>query len=150
MRIEAYLQQSPVCEINRAFRRIDQHLTRLLRPTGLHFVEALVISCILFEEPATVTPSLLADTFAMTRGNISHCIASLEAKGLLSRQVDAEDARVFHLRLKPAGRKCAMQVVSTLDRLQRTFENKIASPELQGAIRMIRVVEELCAIGQSS
>lgn len=149
MRIDAYLQQSPICEINRAFRRIDQHLARLLLPTGLHFIEALVISSILFEEPGTVTPSLLADTFAMTRGNISHCIASLEAKGLLSRQVDAEDARVFHLRLKPSGRKCAMQVVCTLDRLQRTFEKKIAPAELKGAIRTIRSVEELCAVGQS-
>lgn len=150
MRIDAYLQQSPVCEINRAFRRINQHLTRLLLPTGLHLVEALVISSILFEEPGTVTPSLLADTFAMTRGNVSHCISSLEAKGLLSRQVDAEDARVCHLRLKPAGRKCAMQVVSTLDRLQRTFEKRIAPAELQGAIRTSRAVEKLCAAGQSS
>ena len=124
MRIDAYLQQSPVCEINRAFRRIDQDLTRLLLPTGLHFVEALVISSILFEEPGTVTPSLLADTFATTRGN--------------------------HLRLKPAGRKCAMQVVRTLDRLQRTFEKRIAPAELRGAIRTIRAVEELCAAGQSS
>jgi DNA-binding MarR family transcriptional regulator len=147
MRIDAYLQQSPVCEINRAFRRINQHLTRLLLPTGLHLVEALVISSILFEKPGTVTPSLLAETFAMTRGNVSHCISSLEGKGLLSRQADAEDARVCHLRLKPAGRKRAMQVVSTLDRLQRTFEKKIAPADLQGAIRTIRAVEKLSATG---
>jgi len=144
------LQQSPVCEISRAFRRIDQHLTRLLLPTGLHLVEALVISSILLEEPHTVTPSLLADTFAMTPGNISHCISSLEAKGLLLRQVDAEDGRVCRLRVKPAGRKCAMQVVSTLDHLQRTFEKRITPAELQGAIRTIQAVEELCAAGQSS
>jgi DNA-binding MarR family transcriptional regulator len=150
MRIETYLQQSPVYEISRAFRRVDQHLTRLLLPTGLHFVEALMISSVLFEEPGTVTPSQLAETFTMTRSNISHCISSLEAKGLISRQVDAEDTRVCHLRLKPAGRKCAMQVVSILDRLQRTFERKIMAAELQGAIRTIRAVEEVCAAGRSS
>jgi hypothetical protein len=43
-----------------------------------------------------------------------------------------------------------MQVVRTLDRLQRTFEKKIASAERRGAIRTIRAVEELCATGQPS
>ena len=96
------------------------------------------------------TSSLLADTFATTRGNISHCIASLEARCCCHAKWTPRMPESFTSALNPAGRKCAMQVVRTLDRLQRTFEKKICAAELRGAIRTIRAVEELCAAGQSS
>jgi DNA-binding MarR family transcriptional regulator len=49
-----------------------------------------------------VKPSYLAETFQTTRGNVSHCISSLEAKGLSRRRIDAEDARALELVLEPA------------------------------------------------
>jgi len=35
---------------------------------------------------------------------VSHCVSSLEAKGLLQRKIDPEDARAFLLTLETAGK----------------------------------------------
>src|SRR5258708_29534158 len=122
MRIEAFLQQSPLFEINRASRKFASSLNGILGSGDTNFLEALVLLSILFEEPNTVGPSQLADVLSTTRGNIGHCISSLEAKGLLRRRIDPEDARGFQLFIKPQGRKCAMGAMRTLDELQRQLE----------------------------
>jgi DNA-binding MarR family transcriptional regulator len=62
----------------------------------------LVLAAIFFEKKGGVKPSYLAETLQTTRGNVSHCISSLEAKGLLRRRIDAEDARALELVLEPA------------------------------------------------
>ena len=99
---------------------------------------------LLFEKPLSVSPSRLAETFSTTRGNISHCVSSLEAKGLLGRKIDPKDARAYQLILMPAGKKSAMQVVRTLDRLQAAFEKGIGVAELKAALQVIRQVEQIC------
>ena len=53
---------------------------------GLGFMEGLLLAAIFFEAPRPIKPSHLAETFATTRGNVSHAISSLEAKGLVQRR----------------------------------------------------------------
>jgi DNA-binding MarR family transcriptional regulator len=108
-------------------------------------LEALVLVSIFFEKPLTVSPSSLAEAFSTTRGNISHCVSSLEARGLLGRSIDPQDARAFRLMLKPAGRKFAMQLVRTMDRMQSCFEDSVGKKELETAIKVIRQVEQICS-----
>lgn len=149
MRIESFLRQSPIFEASRLSRRLDAELSTILRAEELSFFESLVLVAIFFEESqqsgGAVKPSQLAETFSTSRGNISHCISSLEEKGLLLRKIDAEDARGFHLSLKPAGKKRAMRVIAILDRMQRTFEENIGTKELAQTFDRLREVEELCA-----
>ena len=113
MNIEAYLQQSPLFEVSRLARRFESQLAQLFGRGQLGFLEGLVLVSLLFEKPLSVSPSRLAETFSTTRGNISHCVSSLEAKGLLGRKIDPKDARAYQLILMPAGKKSAMQVVRT-------------------------------------
>ena len=110
MKIETFLRQSPLFEISLAARQVESHLARLLGRAEVSFLEALVLVSIVFEKPLTTSPSRLAKTFSTTRGNISHCISSLEAKGLLTRKIDPQDARAYQLLLKPQGKKIAMQL----------------------------------------
>jgi len=135
MRIEIFLEHSPLYAICRASRSL---------PTleGLSLYEGLVLAAVLFEEPGKVKPSALAETFETTRGSVSHWISSLEAKGLLQRKVDPDDARSFLLILKPQGRKRAMQVVGALDRMQGLFEKELGTAELLRTIEVIRRVEQ--------
>lgn len=144
MRIATFLEQSPLFEIYRTSRKLDAQLLRILGPSQITFFEALVLVSILFEEPHAVKPSHLAETFSTGRGNISNCISSLEARGLLKRRIDPEDGRGIQLILKPQGRKCAMQAVSTFDRMQKQFEKKIGLAPLKSALNVVRQVEELC------
>ncbi|HZC44168.1 MAG TPA: MarR family winged helix-turn-helix transcriptional regulator, partial [Acidobacteriaceae bacterium] len=83
----------------------------------------------------------LAATFATTRGNISHAISSLEAKGLLQRKIDPSDARGYLLTLKPAGKRCALRVIAAFDRMQQGFEREVGATTLANALEVIRALE---------
>ncbi len=138
MRIESFLKESPMFCISLTARRFDALTIRLLEADDLNFLEALILATLFFEAPAAVRPSQLAETFGSTRGNVSHCISSLEAKGFVQRKIDPQDARAYHLTLKPQGRKTAVRVIGALDKVQREFENKVGKDALQSALRVIR------------
>lgn len=130
MRIDAFLKESPMFAVSRAARRFDTLAARTLATDGLSFLEGLTLTALFFEAPRPVKPSQLAEAFATTRGNVSHCLSSLEAKGLLQRKIDPEDARVFLLALKPQGKRAALRVIAAFDKLQREFESEIGKTAL--------------------
>lgn len=144
MRIEPFLKQSPVFQISRSARRLDGLLTRILRSEEVTFLEALVLAAIFFEKKRGIKPSELAETFQTTRGNISHCISSLEAKGLVRRRVDPEDSRALQLTLQPAGRKRAARVVGILDHMQNYFDGTNYQPDFEAMLREMFVIESIC------
>ncbi|MBT7692120.1 MAG: MarR family transcriptional regulator [Gemmatimonadales bacterium] len=51
------------------------------------------------------TPAGLADFLASSRGTASQTLLALERKGLINKTPDANDGRVAHCSLTPAGRK---------------------------------------------
>jgi DNA-binding MarR family transcriptional regulator len=150
MRINAFLHESPMFAVNRAARRFESLAAQALAADSLGFLEGLVLAAMFFETPRPVKPSLLAETFATTRSNVSHCVSSLEAKGLLQRKVDPEDARAFQLTLKPQGKKCAVRVIGTLDKLQREFEREVGKTALGEMLKALRRLEALCMEMQSA
>lgn len=146
MRIDAFLTESPMFAINRAARRFESLTTQVLSADSLSFLEGLVLAAMFFEAPRLVKPSQLADTFGTTRGNVSHCISSLEAKGFLQRKIDPGDARAYQLTLKPQGKKCALRVISAFDKLQKEFEEEVGRTTLSDMLKAIRKLEALFAV----
>jgi DNA-binding MarR family transcriptional regulator len=128
--------------VNRAARRFDALATEVLRDDGLSFLEGLTLAAVFFEAPKTIKPSQLAEAFGTTRGNVSHCVSSLEAKGLLQRRIDPEDARAYQLALKPQGKRCALRVIAALDKLQREFAAEIGTATLGEVLKTLRKLEE--------
>jgi DNA-binding MarR family transcriptional regulator len=145
MRIEAFLRQSPIFQASRIARRMEASLNAILRDEGLTFFEALVLAAIFFENKGGIKPSELAETFQTTRGNVSHCVSSLEAKGLVRRRIDPDDARSFRLLLQPGGKRRAVRVVGIFDRMQTHFEMSVGVAKLAGMLAQMRAVEELCS-----
>jgi DNA-binding MarR family transcriptional regulator len=145
MRIDAFLNESPMFAVNRAARRFESLTTQVLAGDSLGFLEGLVLAAMFFEAPLLVKPSQLAETFATTRGNVSHCVSSLEAKGLLQRKIDPTDARAYLLTLKPQGKRCALRVIGAFDRLQKEFENEVGRASLSEMLKTIRKLEALFA-----
>src|SRR5579863_10197352 len=141
MRIDAFLHESPMFAVSRAARRFESLAARTLAGDTLSFFEGLTLAALFFESPHAVKPSQLAETFSTTRGNVSHCISSLEAKGLLQRKIDPEDARAYQLALKPQGKRCAMRVIGAFDRLQKEFESEIGKSALGEMLKAIRKLE---------
>src|SRR5580698_6895394 len=143
MRIDAFLHESPMFAVNRAARRFESLTGQVLAADGLSFLEGLVLAAMFFEAPRLVKPSQLAETFGTTRGNISHCVSSLEARGLLQRKIDPEDARAYLLMLKPQGRKCAVRVIGAFDKLQNEFEEEIGKTALAEMLKALHSLEAL-------
>jgi DNA-binding MarR family transcriptional regulator len=141
MRIGAFLRESPMFAVNRAARRFEALAAEVLRDDGLSFLEGLTLAAVFFEAPKTIKPSQLAEVFGTTRGNVSHCVSSLEAKGLLQRRIDPEDARAYQLALKPQGKRCALRVIAALDKLQREFETEIGKGALAEMLKTLRKLE---------
>jgi DNA-binding MarR family transcriptional regulator len=129
--------------VNRAARRFESLTALVLSGDGLNFLEGLILAAMFFETPRLVKPSHLAETFGTTRGNISHCVSSLEARGLLQRKIDPEDARAYLLMLKPQGRKCAVRVIGAFDKLQNEFEEEIGKTALAEMLKALRSLEAL-------
>jgi DNA-binding MarR family transcriptional regulator len=150
MRIEAFLHESPMFAVNRAARRFESLAARTLAADSLNFLEGMVLAALYFEAPRSVKPSQLAEAFGTTRGNVSHCVSSLEAAGLLQRKIDPEDARAYQLTLKPQGRKCAVRVIGAFDKLQRTFEHEIGKAALREVLESLRTMEALSEERQSA
>jgi len=145
MRIEIFLRHSPVFQTSRIARRMEASLNVVLEEEGVTMFEALMLAAIFFEKRGEIKPSSLAKAFQTTRGNVSHCVSSLEAKGLVQRRIDPEDARAVQLVLRPQGRRRAVRVVGILDRMQRRFEEGIGAAKLEGMLEQMVAVEELCS-----
>ncbi len=143
MRIEAFLRESPMFTVKRAAQHFDTAAAKAFAADGLGFMEGLVLAAIFFEAPRPITPSRLAHTFATTRGNISHAISSLEAKGFVQRKIHPSDARAYLLELKPSGKKCALRVIAAFDKMQHRFEKEVGRTALTNALAVIRALE-LC------
>jgi DNA-binding MarR family transcriptional regulator len=145
MRINAFLNESPMFAVTRAARRFDALAVRSLAADELSFLEGLVLAALFFETPKLVKPSQLAETFGTTRGTVSHCVSSLEAKGHLQRRIDPEDARAYQLTLKPQGKRCALRVIAAFDKLQKEFEDEVGKKELGEMLKAIRELEARAA-----
>jgi DNA-binding MarR family transcriptional regulator len=145
MRIDAFLRESPMFAVNRAARRFESLTAQVLAADDLGFLEGMVLAAMFFEAPRAIKPSQLAETFGTTRGNVSHCVSSLEAKGLLQRKIDPEDARAFLLTLKPPGKRCALRVIGAFDKLQKEFEEEIGKAALSEMLKAIRRLEAISA-----
>ena len=141
MRIDAFLEQSPMFAVSRAARRFDSLAGRAMQTDKINFLEGLTLAALFFDEPTPVKPSQLAETFSTTRGNVSHCVSSLEAKGLLQRMIDPADARSYLLGLTAAGRRSAMRVIKALDKLQAEFEQEAGKEALHAALRTLQRLE---------
>ena len=144
MRIEAFLRQSPIFQTNRLARRMDASLGEMLKGEELSVFEAMLLVAVFFEGRGAIKPSELAEAFQTTRGNVSHCVSSLEAKGLVGRRIDPEDARGVQLVLRPAGRRRAARVAGIFDRVQRRLEEVEGVERLEGMLRQLSKVEVLC------
>lgn len=121
MRIQTFLKTSPVFAIYTAYDRVVRRFQERLAEEGLHFVQALILTGIFFEE-RPVRPSELADTLGCTRSNISHAVRALEKAGLIERSLLKGDARAYLLTLTKSGRKMAQRLIKIFDSAQTELE----------------------------
>lgn len=140
MRIQKYLQQSPVFALNSAYEAVIPKLNRRLKSENLNLLQGLVLTALLFEERGDVTPSQLADVFQTSRANMSHILSDLEYRAYVKRVVNKKDARGFHIELKAEGRKKALSLIKFFDRLQDLFEKTLGVQPTQKSVDALQAL----------
>ena len=131
MKIQKYLELSPIFAINSVYEAVIPHFNKRLKKEGVHFLQGLVLTALFFENNPEVTPSALATLFRTSRGNMSHIVSHLESKGWVRRNLNPQDARQFHIELKAEGRKKAIALIKIYDQVQELFEKELGAGACQ-------------------
>lgn len=134
MRIKKFLDESPLFNLAVTYNEVIGDFQTRLSCEGVHFLEALILTCLFFEEK-TVRPTELAKTFQTTKSNMSHALRSLEKKGLVERNTDGGDARAYFFSLTKEGKKKCPRLIkifdSTENRLESAFGQRKINPHLK-------------------
>jgi DNA-binding MarR family transcriptional regulator len=148
MKIENYLNLSPLFTINYAYEKTIPRINKQLKKHHLNFLQALVLISLFFDEQSEINPSLLSDVFKTSRGNMSHIISDLEYKGFLKRVLNLKDARSYKIEIKAEGKKKALVLIKIFDQIQNDFETELSPSECKKTIsslnRLIDVFEKKC------
>ena len=122
MRIESFLRTSPIFAVYTGYSQIVGQFQHQLNAEEVHFIQALILTGIFFEERA-VRPTELAQTLKSSRSNISHALRALEKRGWIERTTDPADARAYYFQLTKSGRKKALRLIKIFDHTQTALEN---------------------------
>lgn len=142
MKIETYLQQSPIFVLNAVYEKTIPRINKELKDENLNLLQGLVLTALFFEDRSDITPSILAKTFQTTKANMSHIISNLESTGLIKRTVNQNDARVFYILLKPDGKKKALQLIKYFDEIQETYEQEFGSASLKRMLSFMMKISD--------
>lgn len=143
MKIKKYLQQSPLFALNSAYEAIIPKVNKKMKSDQLNMLQGLVLTALLFENRADITPSYLAKVFQTSRGNMSHILSELEYRSYIKRVVDGKDARSFKIELKADGKKKALTLIKFYDRLQQLFEENLGLQSCQKTVDGLYMISEV-------
>lgn len=122
MKIEKFLNRSPIVPILVGSRYLESELKRGLRESGLGIWEALVVIAILFEERAC-QPRELAKFLNMSRSQLSQSLSRLVKEGLVRRELASHDARGIYLSITSRGRRAALDAVKIFSSVNSSIES---------------------------
>ncbi|MER5172964.1 MarR family transcriptional regulator [Thioclava sp. GXIMD2076] len=90
--------------------------------------------------PYAMTPKSLQATLVVTSGGLSNQIARLEAKGLVTREVDPSDGRGVLVKLTPEGCALADRTMPPQAQAERDFVRMLSPEERQQLENLLRRV----------
>lgn len=135
MKIQKYIDQSPAFALNLASNLVMTRVNAFLKKEKVNLLQGLTLTALFFEDRDTITPSELAKALQTTRTNMSHILSELESRTWIKRVLDEEDSRRFYIRLKPEGRKKAIQLIRLYDEIQEGFEKRLGIENCQKLTR---------------
>lgn len=122
MKIEKFLNSNPIISTIQTGRTLTLLLDRRLESFDVNYLQALLLVALFFEDDRRSRPKALAETFDMTKGNISHTLTSLEKKNFLERRMLPDDARGYEVCLTNTGEELSLRLIKVFDHLQNEIE----------------------------
>jgi MarR family 2-MHQ and catechol resistance regulon transcriptional repressor len=127
--------------------QLDRFGQANLRHLGLGLTDFVILESVLHAGP--ITPSRLGDRVGLTRGSITSAVDRLAARGLVTREPNATDARSSLVKLTPIGAtvikaawKAHAEAVASLLAEAITPEESVVLLKLLGHVR--RTVRREC------
>jgi DNA-binding MarR family transcriptional regulator len=126
--------------VHRATHRVGLYLADLCQQ-GLSQGEAHILAQLIAASPQTIAQ--LHKGLAHKRSTLTSILDRLVQRGLITREVSADDRRTFLVRPTPAGRKVALRVHRHLSDLERAVCGRVTSKEVDAFLKVLSAVEEL-------
>lgn len=86
---------------------------------------------------APLTPTELSKFQHVSKNTISSLIRGLEDQGLVTRELDQQDKRVFRLKITEAGKKLFVAYIPEKARLMNSMTSTLSQEELQQLIHLL-------------
>ncbi|TJZ68593.1 MarR family transcriptional regulator [Chitiniphilus eburneus] len=120
--------------------RLHERMNVVLREHNVNPVSFTALT-MLYSAPDTVlNPSDLADSTGESRANVTRICDELVARGLLSREPNAEDRRRIDLRLAPDGSALVEALLPTLQSRVHSTYNVLNTKEKEQLERLMKKV----------
>jgi DNA-binding MarR family transcriptional regulator len=116
---------------------------RLFRPLGLSAAQFNVLNILgLGGGDRGLSQRELADALVVDRSNVTGLIDRMEAAGWVRRADDAEDRRVYRVRLTAAGRRLWEKAAPAYAEVVRQVTARLGERELQSALKTLATLRE--------
>ena len=125
--------------IHRATHRIGLYLADL-RDDGLSQGEAHILALLATSGPATIAE--LHRGLAHKRSTLTSILDRLADRGLITRDVGADDRRTFVITPTASGRRAATRVHRHLAELERAVARRLTSADVRSFKKVMAAVEE--------
>jgi DNA-binding MarR family transcriptional regulator len=128
-----------VPSIHRATHRIGLYLAAL-RDDGLSQGEAHILALLATSAPATIAQ--LHRGLAHKRSTLTSILDRLAARGLVTREVGAEDRRTFVITPTARGAQIAKRVHRHLTDLEDAVGRRVTADDVKGFMKVVSAVED--------
>jgi DNA-binding MarR family transcriptional regulator len=139
MRIQKFLEESPLFNLHITYDEILGDFQKRLAHENVHFLQALVLTGLFFEEKA-MRPTELAKTFSASKSNLSHALRDLERKGLVERQSHSKDARAYFFNLTREGKKRVPKLIKLFDSTETKIESALPAKKINSSLKFFRQI----------
>lgn len=120
---------------------INDRMNGVLHEHGIKYGTYAILATLRASgEPYTMTPKSLQGTLVVTSGGLSNQIARLEAKGLVTREVDPSDGRGVLVKLTDQGKALADRTMPPQAATERDFIRMLSPEERQQLENLLRRV----------
>jgi DNA-binding MarR family transcriptional regulator len=125
--------------IHRATHRIGLYLAGL-RDDGLSQGEAHILALLATSSPATIGD--LHRGLAHKRSTLTSILDRLDQRGLITRDVGADDRRTFVITPTASGRAAARRVHRHLTDLEQAVGRRVSAGEVKAFMKVLSAVED--------
>ena len=135
--LERYVPAFLTWIANKLSRGASQHYLNVF-DVGIETWRCLVLLAV----ENSISAQKVSKIIGMDKASVSRCFKSMQAKGLITLRLDADDGRVRIATLTPKGHKLHNQILGVALERERAFLSVLDDEEHETLIRLLRRLHE--------